>query len=43
MSVVAAKELEDDAKKYASEAIRLDSQGAHGWPSRCTRRQFRHW
>jgi SpoVK/Ycf46/Vps4 family AAA+-type ATPase len=28
--VVAAKELEDDAKKYASEAIRLDSQGAHG-------------
>ncbi|MDA4120315.1 MAG: AAA family ATPase, partial [Thaumarchaeota archaeon] len=30
MSVVAAKELEDDAKKYASEAIRLDSQGAHG-------------
>ena len=30
MSVVAAQELEDDAKKYASEAIRLDSQGAHG-------------
>ncbi|MDV3244451.1 MAG: AAA family ATPase [Nitrososphaerales archaeon] len=30
MSVVAAKELEDDAKRYASEAIRLDSQGAHG-------------
>ncbi|MDA4121476.1 MAG: AAA family ATPase [Thaumarchaeota archaeon] len=30
MSVIAAKELEDDAKKYASEAIRLDSQGAHG-------------
>ena len=30
MSVVAAKELEDDAKKYASEAIRMDSQGAHG-------------
>ena len=30
MSVVATKELEDDAKKYASEAIRLDSQGAHG-------------
>ena len=30
MSIVAAKELEDDAKKYASEAIRLDSQGAHG-------------
>ena len=30
MSVVAAKELEGDAKKYASEAIRLDSQGAHG-------------
>ena len=30
MSVVAAKELEDDAKKYASEAIRLDSQGAYG-------------
>jgi SpoVK/Ycf46/Vps4 family AAA+-type ATPase len=30
VSVVAAKELEDDAKKYASEAIRLDSQGAHG-------------
>ena len=30
MSVVAAKELEDDAKKYESEAIRLDSQGAHG-------------
>ncbi len=30
MSVVAARELEDDAKKYASEAIRLDSQGAHG-------------
>ncbi len=28
--MVAAKELEDDAKKYASEAIRLDSQGAHG-------------
>jgi SpoVK/Ycf46/Vps4 family AAA+-type ATPase len=30
LSVVAARELEDDAKKYASEAIRLDSQGAHG-------------
>jgi len=30
LSVVAAKELEDDAKRYASEAIRLDSQGAHG-------------
>ncbi len=30
MSVVAAKELEDDAKRYANEAIRLDSQGAHG-------------
>jgi len=30
MSVVAAKELEDDAKKYASEAIRLHSQGAQG-------------
>ncbi|MDV3293876.1 MAG: AAA family ATPase [Nitrososphaerales archaeon] len=30
MSLVAAKELEDDAKRYASEAIRLDSQGAHG-------------
>jgi len=30
VSQVAAKELEDDAKKYASEAIRLDSQGAHG-------------
>ncbi|HUI86899.1 MAG TPA: AAA family ATPase [Nitrososphaerales archaeon] len=27
---MAARELEDDAKKYASEAIRLDSQGAHG-------------
>jgi SpoVK/Ycf46/Vps4 family AAA+-type ATPase len=30
VSVVAARELEDDAKKYAAEAIRLDSQGAHG-------------
>src|SRR3989441_7255703 len=30
MSVVAARELEEDAKKYASEAIRMDSQGAHG-------------
>jgi len=30
MSVVAARELEEDARKYASEAIRLDSQGAHG-------------
>jgi vacuolar protein-sorting-associated protein 4 len=30
LSVVAARELEDDAKKYAAEAIRLDSQGAHG-------------
>ncbi|MCP8321680.1 MAG: AAA family ATPase, partial [archaeon] len=30
MSMVAAKELEDAAGKYASEAIRLDSQGAHG-------------
>lgn len=30
MSVVAARELEEDAKKYAAEAIRLDSQGAHG-------------
>jgi len=30
LSLVAAKELEDDAKRYASEAIRLDSQGAHG-------------
>jgi len=28
--VVAARELEEDAKKYAAEAIRLDSQGAHG-------------
>ena len=28
--MVAARELEDDAKKYAAEAIRLDSQGAHG-------------
>jgi SpoVK/Ycf46/Vps4 family AAA+-type ATPase len=30
MSVVAARELEEDARKYASEAIRFDSQGAHG-------------
>lgn len=30
MSVAAAKELEEDARRYASEAIRLDSQGAHG-------------
>lgn len=30
MSAVAARELEEDAKKYASEAIRMDSQGAHG-------------
>ncbi len=30
MSVIAARELEEDARKYASEAIRLDSQGAHG-------------
>ena len=30
MSVVAARELEEDARKYAGEAIRLDSQGAHG-------------
>jgi len=30
LSVVAARELEEDARKYASEAIRLDSQGAHG-------------
>jgi SpoVK/Ycf46/Vps4 family AAA+-type ATPase len=30
VSVVAARELEEDAKKYAAEAIRLDSQGAHG-------------
>lgn len=30
MSVIAARELEEDAKRYASEAIRLDSQGAHG-------------
>ncbi len=28
--MVAARELEEDARKYASEAIRLDSQGAHG-------------
>jgi len=28
--LVAAKELEEAAGKYASEAIRLDSQGAHG-------------
>lgn len=28
--MVAAKELEEAAGKYASEAIRLDSQGAHG-------------
>lgn len=28
--MVAARELEEDAKKYAAEAIRLDSQGAHG-------------
>ncbi|MGQ9719100.1 MAG: AAA family ATPase [Nitrososphaerales archaeon] len=28
--MVVAKELEDSAGKYASEAIRLDSQGAHG-------------
>jgi len=30
MGMFAAKELEDAAGKYASEAIRLDSQGAHG-------------
>lgn len=30
MSIVAARELEEDAKRYAAEAIRLDSQGAHG-------------
>ncbi len=30
MSFVAAGELEEDARKYASEAIRFDSQGAHG-------------
>jgi SpoVK/Ycf46/Vps4 family AAA+-type ATPase len=30
VSVVAARELEEDARKYASEAIRMDSQGAHG-------------
>ncbi len=30
MSVVAARELEEDARKYAAEAIRMDSQGAHG-------------
>jgi AAA+ superfamily predicted ATPase len=30
MSVVAARELEEDARKYAGDAIRLDSQGAHG-------------
>src|SRR5579863_4262305 len=30
MSIVAARELEEDARKYAGEAIRLDSQGAHG-------------
>ena len=30
MSIVAAKELEDAASKYAAEAIRVDSQGAHG-------------
>ncbi len=30
MSVIAARELEEDARKCASEAIRLDSQGAHG-------------
>lgn len=28
--MVAASELEDSAHKYASEAIRLDSQGSHG-------------
>lgn len=28
--MVAAKELEEAAGRYASEAIRLDSQGAHG-------------
>ncbi|MEM3437656.1 MAG: AAA family ATPase [Nitrososphaerales archaeon] len=28
--MVAARELEEAASKYASEAIRLDSQGAHG-------------
>ena len=30
MSIMAAKELEDAASKYAAEAIRVDSQGAHG-------------
>lgn len=30
MSGVAARELEEDAKNYASEAIRMDSQGAQG-------------
>jgi hypothetical protein len=30
MSIVAARELEEDARKYAAEAIRHDSQGAHG-------------
>lgn len=30
MSMVAARELEEDAKNYASEAIRTDSQGAQG-------------
>jgi SpoVK/Ycf46/Vps4 family AAA+-type ATPase len=30
MSFVAARELEEDARKYAGEAIRFDSQGAHG-------------
>jgi len=29
MSFVAARELEEDARKYASEPIRFDSQGAH--------------
>ncbi len=30
MSFLAARELEEDARKYASEAIHFDSQGAHG-------------
>lgn len=30
MSGIAARELEEDAKNYASEAIRMDSQGAQG-------------
>lgn len=28
--MVAIRELEEDAKSYASEAIRMDSKGAHG-------------